>query len=195
MAISREHLRRRAAIVGEKRRRNEEVAYVVVDADIRGNRYDDEDLERLSRLRVATPQCHAECAGTGRRCKRSGMHHHIDRYYCTTHLNIVMGNRSENRRGTAGGSPGLAHSGVRMLLFRPDETCAVCLSRLDFKCMVPTKCGHFFHPKCLANWRVRSCTCPTCKRASGILRPGNSNYKVVVEVPVRAHDMTPDQIF
>ena len=183
--------RRRAAVVGEARRRNEELTCSEVDREIKAHTYDEAEQERLAGLRLATPRCQATCSGTGMQCKRSGAHHHLDRYYCLAHFNVQMGNASENRRG-ARTCAGHAAASVRTLFYRPDERCAVCLSRVDYKCFSVLKCGHFFHPKCLVNWRVRSSTCPTCKRSSSVLRAGNDSYKVVIEIPIKNHDVEPD---
>ena len=40
--------------------------------------------------------------------------------------------------------------------------CSICLSQIEDH-LVKTKCGHFFHKKCLEQWLETANTCPECR--------------------------------
>ena len=175
--------KRRAAIDAVNKMRSTSQAYREVDSDIRNNRYTEEELADRNRLALATPQCMAMCASVDRQCRRSGTCHHMGRYYCASHINVVTGNNSLNKRKREEEAAAV-QKGCRHLLYELNSKCAICLEKMKVKQFCALKCGHFFHPTCLKNWRERSNLCPMCKRASGVLRPGNASYKVVHEIPL-----------
>ncbi len=43
------------------------------------------------------------------------------------------------------------------------EKCGVCLEELATE-VLPLKCGHQFHMRCIADWLVEHATCPVCRK-------------------------------
>ena len=55
-------------------------------------------------------------------------------------------------------------------LKKKQDLCPICLEKISKKNRVETKCGHFFHKRCLSNWcyinakKNIMCRCPLCKQ-------------------------------
>lgn len=42
------------------------------------------------------------------------------------------------------------------------EECPICLENVEYE-EDKTRCGHYFHPKCISKWTCISHTCPICR--------------------------------
>jgi hypothetical protein len=45
-----------------------------------------------------------------------------------------------------------------------DKNCPICLEPIQFVDYRETLCHHFFHNKCIANWKLTKPNCPICRR-------------------------------
>jgi hypothetical protein len=53
-----------------------------------------------------------------------------------------------------------------------DQTCTICLEGIQRRQRISvTKCGHYFHSKCLKNWLIKSCSAPECPCCRMNLKP------------------------
>ena len=43
------------------------------------------------------------------------------------------------------------------------STCAICTNDMSPSTVRPTKCGHYMHAECLAEWLAGHTTCPMCR--------------------------------
>jgi hypothetical protein len=105
---------------------------------------------------------------------------------CRAHTN--QHRRCKKQATATVGSQYCRHHRQRYRLEKPDE-CCICTEPLP-DIVRPTKCGHYFHPKCLHNCLHVTNKCPVCRTVlqPAVLQENKEDDRVYLNL----NGLTPD---